>query len=125
VFPVRYGQTYGVELSFKYTIGQWILSRNVIVIIMYHRHKPIDRINLLDSQRRRNVFPVRFGQTYRIVFSFKYRTGQWILSRNMIVMLIYNRHKPIDRIHLRCGLVGEYCRGKEIEAQKQNCAVAM
>jgi hypothetical protein len=27
--------------------GRWIMSRIVIVIIIYHRHKPIDSINLL------------------------------------------------------------------------------
>jgi hypothetical protein len=35
------------------------MSRIVIVILIYHRHKPIDSINLLGSYRRRNVFPVR------------------------------------------------------------------
>jgi hypothetical protein len=40
------------------------MSRIVIVILIYHRRKPIDGINLLDSQQRRNVFPVRYGQTY-------------------------------------------------------------
>jgi hypothetical protein len=36
------------------------MSKIVIVILIYHRHKPIDSINLLDSLRRRNVFPVRW-----------------------------------------------------------------
>jgi hypothetical protein len=31
----------------------------------------IDNINLLGSERRRNVFPVRYGQTYRVELSFK------------------------------------------------------
>jgi hypothetical protein len=43
----------------------------VIVILMYHHHKPIDSINLLGSQLRRNVFPVRYGQIYRLKLSFK------------------------------------------------------
>jgi hypothetical protein len=43
----------------------------MIVILIYHRHKPIDIISLLGSQRKRNVFPVRYGQTYRIELSFK------------------------------------------------------
>jgi hypothetical protein len=47
------------------------MSRIVIVILLYHRHKPIDSINLLGSQRRRNVFPVRYRQTYRVELSFK------------------------------------------------------
>jgi hypothetical protein len=47
------------------------MSRIVIVILIYHPHKPIDSINLLGSQRRRNVFPVRYGQTYRFELSFK------------------------------------------------------
>jgi hypothetical protein len=29
--------------------GQWIMSRIVIVILIYHRYKPIDSINLLGS----------------------------------------------------------------------------
>jgi hypothetical protein len=45
------------------------MSRIVIVILTYHRHKPIDSINLLGSWRRRNVFPVKYGQTYRIELS--------------------------------------------------------
>jgi hypothetical protein len=44
VFPVRYGQTYRVELSFKYKTGRRIMSRIAIVILIYHRHKPIDLI---------------------------------------------------------------------------------
>jgi hypothetical protein len=31
MFPVKYGQTCRVELSFQYKAGQWILSRTVIV----------------------------------------------------------------------------------------------
>jgi hypothetical protein len=71
VFPVRYGQTYRVELSFKLKTGRWVMSRIVIIILIYHRHKPIDKINLLGSQRRRNVFPVWYGQTYRVELSIK------------------------------------------------------
>jgi hypothetical protein len=47
------------------------MSRIVIVILIYHRDKPIDSINLLGSYRRRNVLPVRYGQTYRVELSFK------------------------------------------------------
>jgi hypothetical protein len=32
---------------------------------------PIYSINLLGSERRNNVFPVRYGQTYRVEMSFK------------------------------------------------------
>jgi hypothetical protein len=38
------------------------MSRIVIVILIYHRHKPVDSINLLVSWRRRNVLPVRYGK---------------------------------------------------------------
>jgi hypothetical protein len=31
---------------------------------------------------------------------FKQKTGRWIMSRIVIVMLIYHRHKPIDSINL-------------------------
>jgi hypothetical protein len=36
------------------------MSGTVTVILMYHRHNPIDRINLLGSYRRGNVLPVRY-----------------------------------------------------------------
>jgi hypothetical protein len=36
------------------------MSSTMIVILIYHRHKPTDAINLLGSQWRRNVFPVRY-----------------------------------------------------------------
>jgi hypothetical protein len=44
------------------------MSKIVIVIPMYNRQKSIDSVNLLGSQRRRNAFPVRYGQTYKIEF---------------------------------------------------------
>jgi hypothetical protein len=42
------------------------MSRIVIVTLIYHRYKPIDSINMLGSQRRRNVFPVRYGRAYGV-----------------------------------------------------------
>jgi hypothetical protein len=47
------------------------MFRIAIVLIIYHPHKPTDSINLIGSQRRRNMLPVRYGQTYRIDLSFK------------------------------------------------------
>jgi hypothetical protein len=47
------------------------MSRIVIDILICHRHNPIDSINLLGSQRRRNVFSVMYGQTCRVELSFK------------------------------------------------------
>jgi hypothetical protein len=47
------------------------MSRIVIVILIYHRRKPIDSINLLGLQHRHKVFPVRYGQTYRVELNFK------------------------------------------------------
>jgi hypothetical protein len=38
-------------------------------MLIHHPHKPIDSINLLGSERRRTVFPVRYGQTYRVELS--------------------------------------------------------
>jgi hypothetical protein len=37
----------------------------------YTIYKHIDSINLLGSYRRRNVFPVKYGQTHRVELSFK------------------------------------------------------
>jgi hypothetical protein len=39
------------------------------------------------------VVPVRYGQTYSVQFSFKYKTRRWIMSRIVIVILIYRFHK--------------------------------
>jgi hypothetical protein len=47
------------------------MSRIVMLILIYHRHKPIDSINLLGSYRRCNVFPAKYGQTYRVELNFK------------------------------------------------------
>jgi hypothetical protein len=76
------------------------MSRIVMIILIYHRHKPINSINLLGSKRRRNVLPVRYRQTYTVELSFKQKTGRWIMSRIVIVTLIYPRHKPIGSINL-------------------------
>jgi hypothetical protein len=43
------GGSYSVELSFNLNTTRWVMSRIVIVILIYHRHKPIDSINLLGS----------------------------------------------------------------------------
>jgi hypothetical protein len=47
------------------------MSRIVIVtyILVYHRHKAMHSINLLGSKRIRNVFRVRYGETYRVELS--------------------------------------------------------
>jgi hypothetical protein len=42
VFPVRYGQTYRVELSFKCKIGRSIMYRRETVILIYHHQMRID-----------------------------------------------------------------------------------
>jgi hypothetical protein len=59
------------------------MFRTMIGILISHRHKPIDSINLFDLQRRRNVFPVRYGQAYRFELSFEKKTGRWIMSRRL------------------------------------------
>jgi hypothetical protein len=76
------------------------MSRIAIVILIYHIHKPIYKVNLLGSSRRRNVFPVRYGQTYRVELRFKLKIGQWIISGIVRFILIYHRQKPIDNINL-------------------------
>jgi hypothetical protein len=64
------------------------MSRIVLVILIYHGHKPIDNINLLGSQQRRNVFPVRYGQTYEVKLSFKQKTGRCIPVEVEIIVVI-------------------------------------
>jgi hypothetical protein len=76
------------------------MSRIIIVVIIYHHHNPTDSVKLLDSQRRRNVFLVRYGQIYRIQLSFKWKTGRWLMSRIVLIVLIYHRHKAIDLIYI-------------------------
>jgi hypothetical protein len=66
MFPVRYGQTYRVELSFKRKTGRWIMSKIMIIVLINHRQKPID-----SWARGGDMFPVRYGQTYRDKLSFK------------------------------------------------------
>jgi hypothetical protein len=51
------------------------MSKTVVVILVNHRHKLINSINLLGSLRRRNVFPVRYRQTCRVELSCKQKTG--------------------------------------------------
>jgi hypothetical protein len=68
-----------------------MMSKIVIVILICHRHKSTDSINLLGSLRRRNVFPVRYGQTYRLEFYIKDRTMENAQNRDT---LIYHRHNP-------------------------------
>jgi hypothetical protein len=57
------------------------MSRIVIAILIYHRHKPIDSIHLLGSQRRRNVFPLREhsaqGYNWATLFWGDINTGIW------------------------------------------------
>jgi hypothetical protein len=36
------------------------MSIIVIVILLYHRHKPVDRINLFGRERKSNMLPVRY-----------------------------------------------------------------
>jgi hypothetical protein len=55
---MRYGQTYRVGLSFKQKTWLWIVSRIVIVILIYHRHKPTDLI--LEKVRLKLIYPCLF-----------------------------------------------------------------
>jgi hypothetical protein len=50
------------------------MSRIVIVILVHNCHKPIDSIKLFVSLRRRNMFSVRYGQTFRVEFLVNDRT---------------------------------------------------
>jgi hypothetical protein len=59
VFPVRYEHNPLCVLN-KRQNDVWIIYRTVVVISICRRQTPIDRINLLGSQRRSNVFPVRY-----------------------------------------------------------------
>jgi hypothetical protein len=76
--PVLYLNTMFLRLNsvsetscFKQKTERWIMSRIVLIILIYHRHKSIDSINLLGSYRRHNVFPVKYRQIYRVELSFK------------------------------------------------------
>jgi hypothetical protein len=44
------------------------MSRIVRVALMYHQQEPIDSINQLGSQRRRNVFPVRYRKPIDLIY---------------------------------------------------------
>jgi hypothetical protein len=47
------------------------MSRTVTVLLKYHRHKPIDRINLLGSQRKRSMFAVRYEHNPSCVLNIR------------------------------------------------------
>jgi hypothetical protein len=47
------------------------MSRIVIVILIYHHHKPIDSVNLLGWYPRHNVFPVSYKEIYRVELGVK------------------------------------------------------
>jgi hypothetical protein len=58
------------------------MPRIVTVLLIYNRHKHIDSIKRLDSQQRRNVFPVRYGQTLLLCSPFlDSPLGSWSLLR--------------------------------------------
>jgi hypothetical protein len=62
----RYGQTCRVELSLKYKIGRWIMSRFVTVTLIYHRHKPIDLIRIYYSLNRNTFLKKKMGWKIKI-----------------------------------------------------------
>jgi hypothetical protein len=77
VFPVKYGQTYRVEQSFNLKTGRWIMSRIVIGILTYHRHKHTipkvlnhKNIGIADSNffERVNLGPLPFFYTLSYYF---------------------------------------------------------
>jgi hypothetical protein len=76
--------------------GRWIMFRIVIVTLIYHRHRPIDSINLYGLWWKLNVFPERYWQTYRVEFYWK--TKRWIMPR--IVIVIFNN----TPIHISMGV---------------------
>jgi hypothetical protein len=43
------------------------MSSTVIVVLIYHRHIPIGRINLLGSKLKSNVFPVKYELLSRVL----------------------------------------------------------
>jgi hypothetical protein len=47
--PTQKDSTEWASLYLRLETGRWIMSRFMIVILIYHRHKPIDIINLLGS----------------------------------------------------------------------------
>jgi hypothetical protein len=66
VFPVRYGQTYRVELSFEQKTGRWIMSRIVIVILIYHPHKAINLLtkSILRSRTQLSSFGIQVNHVF-------------------------------------------------------------
>jgi hypothetical protein len=47
------------------------MCRIVVVMLIYHRQKLVNSINQLGSERRHNVFLVRYVQIYRVELCFK------------------------------------------------------
>jgi hypothetical protein len=65
MFPVRFGQTERVELSFKQNTGGWILSWSLIVTLIQHCYISIDLI-YVPSQQSENL-SLKLWATSRIV----------------------------------------------------------
>jgi hypothetical protein len=70
------------------------MSTIVIVLLIYDHYKHIDRINLLGSYLRRDMFPLRYE--HYVSFVLIKNTGRLIMSR----IVICHRHWTIDRINL-------------------------
>jgi hypothetical protein len=73
------------------------MPRIVIIILIYHRHKPIDIINLWGSYRRRNVFSVRYGQTY------SYYLSQCCSYKSVMNQYITWKHRRLGAATLESG----------------------
>jgi hypothetical protein len=65
--------------------------------------------------------------TYRVELRFKQKTGQWIMTRIVIVILIYNRHKHMDLTmnvvgaSQRTMMVYHFMLGGSITGTKSSC----
>jgi hypothetical protein len=79
-------------LRFKQATGQWIMSRIVRVILIYRRHKPIERINLLGSKRRRKVFPMRYEYYPPFVINKRQETDNVQNGDSCINVKTYREH---------------------------------
>jgi hypothetical protein len=60
------------------------LSRIVIVILIYHRHSPIDSINLLGSSPKLNIFPVRYHKPIDLIDSVAFAMKELTAGRKRI-----------------------------------------
>jgi hypothetical protein len=86
------------------------MSRIVTVILIYHRDKPVDSINLLRERREKFVgddserhYNGVWGRVKETIFSVLKFLRQCLLDRNGSIRVVFNRWNVININIEECG----------------------